>query len=446
MVSIKNKVTKLIYLYFVVIESTMNFVFSPISDFLGGYSKSLGDFVYNISILTANMVAILPIFVSSFSVGFILTNGTIQIDMNANIDPVILLSSILLIGSLTAFFIAYFITKHGFVNSMYLSSLLFTGGVLVNYFSPPALYIVIGGIAYGIGGYTASVIEFENPLSHEYVYDDLKPQEDVLKITTLLCVPIIGIYIGATQFAQLNTIATVGIAGLIGIISFGLSYLQRSKMDAYYRNINLNMMSQFWVLTPRLSIIIGLALVIQNAQITNISFGLLSTPVIFGFLFYTYIDSIADKVLGNRYLGGSDGFNVPFRITPSEDVDVEKATVSDSSAQLSTQINISISEHEPDKLQPWLEFLNTAHHLNRSVDTMTRSDSEDLSQFYNELTDKVINMQNGTVDYNSLPKELRKDIISRQAENNNITNQDIMDIDVKSRELNKIDANEYASI
>lgn len=420
-------------------------IINPTAEFLDNYSPSLGESVRNISSVVTNILMLLPVVVFSIIIGSIVGQDEgIATDSFGTIELQSVLVSVLTISSVSALIISHYIMEDEIINTLYISSLPAVGALLVTSFDPPQLYIAMLAVVYGIGGYTATKVSLENPIPHDYVYDELQPHKYIMKVSyasALVLIPLLG---GAYYLESGNVYLVLSLSS--GLVSHITTVLQNPKYKTYYTKIEPKIDSMIWILTPRLLLILGLGgLVFSGPQVAYSV--LVFAPCIFGLVFNYYIDSKASKLMGDRFLQDVQGRYRPLVVSTNSDVDINKSKVDDGDVELDVRIKFSIDGDTPDDDTRWIEATEITHGIYESVDSIRRiseSDRDQIEHFYDQLVGQIISEKSEDIRLENLPKGLRQRYLSQMAKKELVDNQRIMDAQMRDSDVSKKDKKLYS--
>lgn len=438
-------VVRLIESYAQGISYLVSQIISPTAEFLDNYSTSLGESVRNISSVITNILMLLPVVVCSIVIGSVLgQNGGITIDSFGSIQLQSVLVSVLTISSVSALIISHYIMEDELINTLYISSLPAVGALLVTSLDPPQLYIAMLAVVYGIGGYTATKVSLENPIPHDYVYDELQPHKYIMKVSSVSALVLLPLLGGAYYLESGNVYLILSL--LSGLVSHITTVLQNPKYETYYTKIEPKIDSMIWILTPRLLLILGLGgLVLSGPQIVYAL--LVFAPCIFGIVFNYYIESKASKLMGDRFLQDVQGRYRPLVVSTNSDVDINKSKVDDGDVELDVRIKFSIDGDAPDGDTRWIEATEITHGVYQSVDSIRRiseSDRDEIEDFYDQLVGQIISEKSENIRVENLPNGLRQRYLSQMAREGLIDNQRIMNIQMRDSDVSKKDKKLYS--
>jgi hypothetical protein len=447
MSSQNSRLLVLVLTYIEVIKKVTSYLFVPISDFLEPYSKSLSRTVEIISEIISNFLILSPILGIALGIGIGIFGFESSIEDFMHINFQITIGIIIIFSSVLAFTLSQE-SDADLSQSIYIFLLLLMGGGSVIYFNPPELYAVLFGVLYGIGGYTIAYINYENPLSHRYIYEDLEPHKRIRRLSYLL----VGIsavlyfssrYLASEGYSSKLTIAPMVI---IPILAFITTTIQSKSYEQIYKHAGINTKSPIWILTPRLLIILGVTISVSTMEVTILSLLLFLTPSIFGFMFSYYIIQQTEMVFGKTTFTDSDLYVEPHRVTGYESAKVEtEFNDNENTAVLDAHIQIDITGDIPDnKTGPWIEATESSKHMIKALESLSRIENEELEElreFNRKSLEKSASKYDG--DLSELPEEVAKEFAYIMTKNSEKNLQDICDLDIKIQDLNKKPSDEY---
>lgn len=446
----ESKLEKVLRLYFNAIDSITDAVFEPLRRFFEPFSKSISETFRIISTITTNFLALLPLFAVSIGIGvYFFGSSSAEI---TSIDPLLVLSIMMFFASLISFVIMN-ASEYDLHQSIYMSVLLLSGAVSVLLFETPELYAVLFGVFYGVGGYIRSYIGHNNPLPHGHIYDNIEPQKTITRVSIIGFVVSVAAY-GVARYLMINGVdqqVLILVAGVIPAVGFLVSSLQFGSYEKIYQHAELNKESRLWILTPRLLVIVGIAISISSMEVSIIALLAMLSPSLFGLAFSYYLSSQTEKVLGQKTFTDSSMLANPIRITGNEDADVVAEVDKESStASLNVDLEVDISESVPDNsADPWFEAVAVSRELLEAVNNLKRVDdeaSEEIEEFRKDALEVAIDKHQGSdINWGEIPESIRRDVIAIKCQNGELTLQEVNDLDIKfSESRSKNSAKRYA--
>lgn len=430
------KIESILRSYFNIINSITDAIFEPPRRFLEPFSKSISETFAVVSRVMTNFLTLLPLFIFSVAVGIYFFGSSS--DALSSTDPLTVVSVMMFFASLISLVIMSF-SDYDLHQSAYMSALLLSGAVSIIFFDAPELYAVLFGVFYGVGGYISSYIGQENPLPHGHIYDNLEPQETITRVSAVGLTLSLASY-GIAEYLIINTVSDqipVILASAIPAIGFLVSSLQFGSYKIIYQHAELNKESRLWILTPRLLVILGIALSISDMNVGVISLIAMISPSLFGLAFSYYLSSQTKEILGQKKFTDSDRLANPVRITGNESADVvAEVDKKSSTASLSIDLEVDISEEVPNnRADPWFEAVAVSRELLDAVDNLKRVDeevSEKIEKFRRDSLEVAIDKYGGsTIDWDDIPESIRRDVIAIKCQKGELSLQEVSDLDIR---------------
>lgn len=446
----ESKIEKILSVYFSIIDAFTDAVFEPPRRFFEPFSKSISESFRIVSKVATNFIALLPLFAVSLGIGIYLF-GAPSSEIT-EIEPFLVLSVMMFFASVISFVIMSS-SDYDLSESIYMSALLILGALSIMLFETPEVYAVLFGVIYGIGGYIRSYIGHENPLPHGHIYDNLEPQKTIKRVSLIGLIAGLAAY-GAGEYLMMNGAnqqTLIIVAGLIPATGFLVSSLQFESYRKIYQHAELKKSSRLWILTPRLLVILGVAVSISSMEVGIVSLLALLSPSVFGLVFSYYLSWQTEKILGQKTFKDSNMLSNPVRITGNEEAevgaDVDKGS---DTAQLNVEIGVNISDDIPDKsADPWFEAVAVSRELLEAINNLKRVDdevSEEVREFKQDALEVAIEKHQGSsIDWDEIPESIRPDVIAIKCRKGELDLQEVNDLDVRFSETrSKKSAKRYA--
>lgn len=406
---------------------SINFVFDrfiyPISEFIKSYSETVGESLEQIFNIFSNIVILSPIFIFSIVLGLLVTGDTVDLIprlltiLDTFVVSVMVFSSILvLIGSRI-----YYKSEK---NALLTSVLLLVAGLSYYLSEPTNSYVILVGVLYGIGGYITTIIEFETPYNHYYVYEKLSPHNNILdlSITSGILLFFISLFAVYSPAWISSDIVTTSIVILTGVGSYLITYLQISHYKDIYRFIDLKIQSQFWILTPQVLVIVATGIYVFGSLNFLLYMGMILSPSIAGLIFSFYIENQVEGLSSDKKLTNSSSFYTYFSdsyhktgkvpVKPHQNIEVDSNfDKSNDVASLSFKAEIEIPEKFPEEFSdmPWYQIALICDRIDQTSKLMkgaSEKQKTEVNEFYTEVTERAIDelKNDGSLEeFNKIP-------------------------------------------
>lgn len=430
--NIKHLIILTLKYYYEYVHQFVEYLIVPAGEFIENYSSVLGNSVKNIASIVANIILLSPIILSSLLFGYLTTsNNSLSLENIQNLNFEIFIIVTLALGSVTAFIISHYIIEDRLANTLYLCTLLLLGVIPIYYLSTPAVYVAIFAIIYGIGGYTSSKIDLQEPVGHYHVLKNLEPQKYIITfsiISSILLIP--SLYFVFKTSGPTRTYLII----LVAFITYSTAKLQIQKYKTFYELVGLKLSSQVWILTPKIMIIIGIGGLVISNQYTIVYSSLLFTPAVFGVIFYYYINKKAyyPDYGGNEVIiSDTNSIYKNEDPAPNLEVNIKQQKVEDRSAKLDLNVGFSFDERLPEGQSKWIESIYMTNQIYILLDSMKGIDDDQLERiesFYDDLVEKLVENKDEPFELKSIEEPIQSKIISELSKKNDINNQEIMDI------------------
>lgn len=415
-----EKIFSLIYLYYTLIEIFVNKLFNPISKVLSPYSETLSESVLQVSRIIINTIAISPIIIISVISSFYLLDGYITSPTNISLLLTVFVVTVFIFTSAFVITSIGSILKYNLGQKFFVSSILLISGISYYYVSGYEKYVILITTFYAFGAYITSIIKYENPYHHYYIYEELEPHNSIFRISGGFSIVIgfVGLIILFYDFESLQYSSYI-IPIISGLISYLVTYLQIPHYKDIYKHVDLNTSSRFWILMPQLIVISSTGFYITDTiGITTYTVALLS-PCIFGSVFKYYID---DQIEGNNLsekfssdshfyttFTDSNHSNGNFDAKPEQNIKID---CSINSNEDTASIKIESSAKIPEKFpieysnMPWMnmaEICESKRRLINNIDSLDEEDKKEFRSFYEDVLTKAA-MEIFESDYENIDK------------------------------------------
>lgn len=401
--SIRNTSNEYGRIYYETINSTVEYIFNPVAEFIGSYIPSIGKSVEFAWKLLSVIIALTPLFAVLFGGLSAVSDLSALQSMILSFDLRIVVASLLLVVAGWIFYDDYYslddrdeITTE---NILLRVSLLICASLGFIYFTAPLIYLWAFATIYGIGGYTVLDKELELNWSHDYVFDKLEVQKTVLRISIVGSLLIGSSVYGLSTYGQTLTEQqfTIGIL-LIAGLAFLLNIYQEQYIDRFYKKMGLDLTSAYWLLVPRLFVILGTGFCILNTTISSYYVISLFTPAVMGFIFWGFIDqSITNDPIMNRdYIYNTSSSSMTFGSFPVNNIIISDHTVNTRNGSMSFDINLKYKidkDHEKKQLAI-ASLIGSLYHIDQSIDEnsdIKQSEQDKFYSFYDDVVNYYMN-------------------------------------------------------
>jgi len=422
-------IIKVCKLYIDYVNSFFEYGLEPLSDYISNYSSTLAYTIDNTRKIVSGFVLYIPIFLASL---IPIVANTPNLDSTLT-DYQVLFASILFVSSIISIYVSRFILNNSWKDTIYTFSILSVSSFLLIYYNEtPYSYFILLVIIYGIGAFSQSKIEFDRAVSHDYIYD-LNPHA-MIALSSIASIFVIPVIVLSDAYLD-NYKSTVYFVACSMI--YLVTVYQETQYRLIYSGIDINTSSRFWILSPRLGVVVGSILILSSSISLVYGIPFLLLPFLFGCLFYIYFEYMTNKHVGDVVFRGlEDSMHGESRNTVLENVSIDSKS-DENASKLSIELDICVAkrleESSGDNLAESVILLKHIENILVESDFDEGQESyQDLKAFYDNQIDLIIDQD---FDIAELPHDIRRRIISRMSERECITNQEIQDLTMKNQEI-----------
>lgn len=422
------------YLYSDYVNTSTDYIFKPISEFLSYYSSSLSHSIDNINKILSGLVIYLPVFIVSFILVYILSDTPLINEYRTYASQYqSLLAVIFVVSSVVSLYLSEYVLDNKWTDTFYLFFILFFSSVFMMYYNrPPYSYFVLFIVFYGIGGYSQAKIDFEKSVRQSYIYNEL---ESHVMILTASVASIFVVLMVLFVDAHVNNLYRLKSSQLIlCLFVYAITIYQETQYRSIYSSIDISTTSRFWILTPQVSVVSG-SMIILYPDIPSI-YGapLISMPFVFGLFFYMYFEYMTNSNMGDIvFRGNEERIYGESKQTVLDNISVQSQSEK-TKTTLSVQLDIEVDNQKRDitgeNLAESLIILSHIEDVILDSSVEASSSHKTLKEFYNTQIDYVID---GDLDIEQLPQNIKHRTVARMSETDKITNQEIQDINMKDK-------------
>lgn len=452
------------YWYVKTFTNLFNIGYEPVLNFIGNYSptlqKSLDEIVPTIYKFILSLPLVLPIILfSAFVMGDI---TSIQSIINlyselTNMESTFQTSLTFIIG-LFGLSIIILSSVYNMNNSIKMSGLVILSAIPILYLDTPNVYVYIATLAFSIGAYSTTIIEFKFSKSVTNILDEDEPHVNSQAYTFLygvFTIPLI-LLINMNITPEVTFVLTL----ILSLVAYLFISIQKDVYKTIYNHVRADKSSRVFMYPARVSIVyaIGITLIMQSVTmfITLLYF----IPAIMFLSFSHYITKDkTDMIVSTKQLSDENRKNgqisqkIQGGIKPElSQLDYDKTSPNEGSTELKFNMHIKIPEEMNPNENVWKTYLKTVNNVENIMGQIKTEDKNVDMEEYNSFQDEVIVQALSefktyvkSLQLYDLPKELLNKIQKNMYKLDSYNMDDISEVDIiiHNKKLESIDDNKY---